>query len=386
MRKMPKNSERFHPCVKPVAMLTVLLAAAVAACSSSAADGELANEAEALKPRPPVAVDLAGNNRQAFSPPDRPKPTGGPAKAFFDAFAADDYDAIPGLIQGFEAELAKPASTEPASNNAWLPLTAGLTYLWQSAEALRDPTFTPERAQTNIAKAQAALAQASARNPRDTRTDSFTGAIDINIGRALLNVPVPDVQAQGRALFAEGNRILNGAYNQWPEFHGFTYSFVRASAPAPTAQELDEAVAGTVKGMQYCYGSEVRYDDRTIELNVKPALARGSDSSGFRRACGNNWIAPHSVEGFFLMMGDVVARRGRVSDIEAARQLYRNATAVRSYATWGFKGMLQERIRTVEARVLAYKDADPSNHPFIGPRVSQCVVCHANSTVPRSGD
>jgi hypothetical protein len=353
--------------------------------SETTVDNAVAVDSEC---RPSVnPLDLSGNNRLAFSPPDRPRPTAGPAKMLFDAFAADRYDLIPVIIAAFETELAKPPTNDPAGNDQWLPLAAGLTYLWQSAESARDPSFTPAQAQANINKASANLAQASARNPTDKRVDSFTGAININLGRALINVPVPEVQAQGRALFAEGNRVLNAAYNQWPEFHGFTYSFVRATAPAPTAQELDEAIAGVVTGMQYCFGSEVQYNGGSvIELDVRSKVRRGFESGGFRRVCGNSWIVPHSSEGFFLLMGDVFARRGRPADLRAAKQLYRNATASPSFNSWGFKSTLINRILGVEARAALYQDADPTNDPFIGPKVSQCVVCHAVSASPRVGD
>ncbi len=334
-----------------------------------------------------VRVDLEGKDRTADAPPDRPRPSAGPSKAFWDAFNGNHYDALGGVIQGLEAELAKPPTSDSAGNDAWLPLTAGLAYLWQSAEAGRDPAFSPAQAQSNVTRALALLSEASVRNPTDRRADSFTGAIKINLGRALLEVPVPDVQAQGRSLLVDGNSILNKANAQWPEFHGFTYAFVRASSPRATAQELDESIAGTVSSMQYCFGPQVRYDGATqIALDVTSSVRRPQETSGFRRVCGNSWMVPHSSEGFFLIMGDIFARRGRPADLIAARQLYGNATVAKSFATWGFRSMLQDRMKSVEARAKAYKDGDPANDPFLGPRVSQCVVCHGNGAQARQDD
>jgi hypothetical protein len=88
--------------------------------------------------------------------------------------------------------------------------------------------------------------------------------------------------------------------------------------------------------------------------------------------CGNAGLAPTALQGTFVLFGDFYAKAG---DVEAARRWYRFGAPVES--DWGFAGMYADRLATVEARVAAYRDADPTNDPpIVGSGAEACASCH----------
>ena len=82
--------------------------------------------------------------------------------------------------------------------------------------------------------------------------------------------------------------------------------------------------------------------DRVNLTSAASALATETDPR-LKRACSNSWIAPHNVQGFFLNMGDMIAKSG---DPVLARRVFARAKEAEAYATWPYAAMLEERIAT----------------------------------------
>lgn len=93
--------------------------------------------------------------------------------------------------------------------------------------------------------------------------------------------------------------------------------------------------------------------------------------------CFNDGMAPHNVEGTFLLFGDIYAKGGRV---EQARSYYEAALSIGEGSGWDprFVATARERVATVEERAALYQDGDPTNDPpFVGSGgASSCAYCH----------
>ena len=88
--------------------------------------------------------------------------------------------------------------------------------------------------------------------------------------------------------------------------------------------------------------------------------------------CGNSGLAPTALQGTFVLFGDFYAKAG---DAGSARQWYQFGAPFES--DWRFAGMYADRLATVDARVAAYADADPTNDPpIVGSGAEACASCH----------
>jgi hypothetical protein len=97
-------------------------------------------------------------------------------------------------------------------------------------------------------------------------------------------------------------------------------------------------------------------------------------AEGKKRVCWNSWIAPHNFEGFFLNMGDMLVKSG---DWQTAQRIYANAKLSRTYASWKYQGVLEERVNHAQANValLNSTDGTPKVRMMINSEFS-CMGCH----------
>jgi hypothetical protein len=93
--------------------------------------------------------------------------------------------------------------------------------------------------------------------------------------------------------------------------------------------------------------------------------------------CFNDGMAPHNLEGTFILFGDIYAKGGRT---ESARGYYESALSIGEKSGWdpSFVATARERVQNVEQRVALYQDGDPANDPpFVGSGgASSCAYCH----------
>jgi hypothetical protein len=169
-------------------------------------------------------------------------------------------------------------------------------------------------------------------------------------------------------LTREGYFTMLEAIKAWPEFNLFTggYVFSRLPADSPQFREglawqwrtLDECIEGTL--------------DRG-NPDYAPYMAKET-TEGQKRACWNSWIAPHNFEGFFLNMGDMLVKSG---DWQTAQKIYANARLARTYTTWKYQSVLDDRINRSRENVESFnaRDGAPRARIMIDSEFA-CMACH----------
>jgi hypothetical protein len=104
------------------------------------------------------------------------------------------------------------------------------------------------------------------------------------------------------------------------------------------------------------------------------------------RVLKNSWIAPHNIEGVFMVYGDMLVKNG---DWEEAIEVYRLARFSEQYDSWDYKEILELRIINAEANVELFRKKTPRNHkPEIGKRMLiqteiSCRSCHQMSNTDK---
>ena len=75
-------------------------------------------------------------------------------------------------------------------------------------------------------------------------------------------------------------------------------------------------------------------------------------------------MAPHNLEGTFMLFGDIYAKGGRT---EAARGYYEIALSLGEKSGWDprFVATARERVENLAARVALYQDGDPRQRPDV---------------------
>jgi len=130
-------------------------------------------------------------------------------------------------------------------------------------------------------------------------------------------------------------------------------------------------VAGFISGTDPAY-------QRILELldgfDTLLALCGGQDE-----ICFNSGMAPHNIEGTFLLFGDIYAKGGRLDD---AREWYGTAVGIGESSGWKpeFLATARSRLAGAAERVALYRDGDPDNDPpLVGAgngRGGSCAYCH----------
>jgi hypothetical protein len=101
--------------------------------------------------------------------------------------------------------------------------------------------------------------------------------------------------------------------------------------------------------------------------------------------CGNRGMAPHNIEGAFLLFGDLYAKGGVLNDpgrpFGGAETIYGLTRAFGALYQWNpaFRAIADDRVATAASRVALYRNADPDDDPpLVGsaPGEVTCAFCH----------
>jgi len=216
----------------------------------------------------------------------------------------------------------------------------GMLHLWRSAVAEGD---IPSRlaladfAQPHLDRAVELL-------PEDARIPGFRAAVTYSRGLVHGDQALIDQGLQQIDAAIETNRLFNA-------FDLFAIAPVLPQAP-----------------------SSDFYQNRLLGL-VDYITETTDCLTDWPEVCGNTGMAPHNLEGTLMLFADLYAKGGR---LQQARQWY---TIARSFAVQNgasYLDELDERIATVDARVAAYGDGDPSNDPaLMDGGIGFCPYCHA---------
>lgn len=274
-------------------------------------------------------------------------------QAFWTAFLAQRYDALPQVTEALTAAYVKNP------NDPQLALLIGHAHLWRIAERERDPA--PQARITDaLVLANFYFSEALRLRQNDQRIAGWTASTQMALG---------SVHGDERAR-RRGYLMMKDSAHAYPEFNGFTLGYVMSRLPAGDPK-LDEAVEAIWISLDRCLGHAV--DRRHPDLS---ALGAGSAPAGPKRVCFNGPQVPHNVEGFALAFGDLLVKTG---DAELATRVYLEAKRSATYGDWPFKALLEERAASAGARAAQFaSETDASQQPqMIGTSAYACAICHA---------
>lgn len=165
----------------------------------------------------------------------------------------------------------------------------------------------------------------------------------------------------------EGYFEMKKAVKKYPEFNLFTkaYSIMNGDRRAEAIQDL-------WKNLDVCVGEKVDRDN--LDYRKYQGL---KDVESKMSTCWNTWIAPHNLEGFFLIFGDLLLEE---NDRPRALMMYRNATYTDNFDNWKYKENVLQRISLLENAIAQDKEkAGIMAHDY-----DACMVCHEEGKIEDS--
>ena len=270
---------------------------------------------------------------------------------FWHTFHNGEYDDIPRALDALTAAyLRTPGDAKTAAHIAWL-------HNWRIAERAR-LTSVPATITGDTMLARRYFQEAVRLDPSDARYLGFLAGHTLAEGSL----------HQDERLTRTGYFQMLEAIERWPEFNLFTGGYVFSRLPA-TSPQFREGLEWQWETLDRCIEGQI---DR-----ARPdysAYMRLETTDGAKRACWNSWIAPHNFEGFFLNMGDMLVKSG---DWQTAQKIYANARLSRTYGSWKYQAVLDERIARAQANVAAFNAADsPPNARVMIESPFACMGCH----------
>lgn len=272
-------------------------------------------------------------------------------KYFWDNFHAGNYDSIPQVLEQLKRVYYKnPGDYKLAAH-------IGFTHAWAISE---DEKLD--------------LSQASIIDHATLARKYFKEAFDL--------APEDDWRFYGfyaSFLMAEGTihgndkQVVKGyfemkkAVKKYPEFNLFTkaYSIMGGG-------RRKEAIKDLWKNLDVCVGEKVDRDN--LDYREYAGL---KDVESKQSTCWNTWIAPHNLEGFFLIFGDLLLQE---KDKPRALMMYRNATYIQNFDDWKYKEKVLQRISLVENAIDTNKEkAGIYLHDY-----DNCMVCHEEGKISNS--
>lgn len=249
-------------------------------------------------------------------------------QAFFQTFNG----GAPGDRSAALLPLMAAYATDP--NDDRTSLLLGLNHLWMAAEGDRTNPRTIE----DLLLADHFLARAQSLNPLDHRIPSWRVPVQLSLA-AIQREP-----ARKEAIVKD----LLAAYEESPNFHSFSVALLGFGS-AKDSPEFQRGLAALqrVKG---CGAEDVACQDRP------------------------HW--PHNREGFITFHADYELKAGHP---DRAAELLRAAQAEPGYASWPFRGEVEDRLQNLDRYGKLYADADPKNDPpalMASEKGMICQSCH----------
>ena len=148
------------------------------------------------------------------------------------------------------------------------------------------------------------------------------------------------------------------------------------STLAPDSKEFKEGLEWQWKTLELC--TDGRIDRHNPDYRPYMCL---ETRYGPKRACWNSWIAPHNFEGFFLNMGDMLVKQG---DWPMAIKIYKNARLSKTYISWPYRALLEQRIQHAKENVVYFRKSNAQSSEVVNsPDMALlfnsgrgCVACH----------
>jgi hypothetical protein len=270
---------------------------------------------------------------------------------FWNTFHNGEYDKIQSTLEVLTAAyLQAPNDAKTAAHIAWL-------HNWRIAERARLGS-PPATITDDTIVARRYFQEAVNLDPSDARYLGFLAGHTLAEGTL----------HKDERLKRQGYFMMLDAIKAWPEFNLFTGGYVFSRLPAESPQ-FREGLEWQWQTLDICI--EGRLDRANPDYTHYMAK---ETTEGKKRVCWNSWIAPHNLEGFFLNMGDMLVKSG---DWQTAQKIYANAKLSRTYATWRYRSVLEERIDRAKEHIVLFNAPDgvPSARMMINSAFS-CTACH----------
>lgn len=306
----------------------------------------------------PLALLFVHCDPVAMAPPktDAPSTTDlalNAKRSFWTALHAARYESIDGLLEDLTAAYIE------APSDSELALLTAHAHLWRLSERSRlDPV--PARITDHAALAAHYFSQAERMSPEDDRIPGWLGGTLAALGS------INDDERLKR----QGYFTLLDSAARFPEFNHFSFGYALSTLP-PEHARWPEVVAAMWTSVDVCAGRSVPREAPDYEPFASQK-AEEADLAGRRRVCWNSALAPHNFEGFFLHNGDVLVKNGQP---EVAIVMYENAKLSRTYGSWTYRDVLEERIASAPARARRF-GSDGSGEMMVSSSFA-CTGCHA---------
>jgi hypothetical protein len=308
-------------------------------------------------------VSAADDDQFAGGDHARATPAARAVERFWNAYHGNDYGAIPFV----QRELTTALRADP--NNPTLYALLGATHFWHIGEAgrdrnPRDPAFATDMPTAADLFRKALNLDYYAEHPtgyvNDDHLPGYLGITTVHVGQ----------MRRDPAIIAQGDALLELAVYQFPEFNNFNRWAAHNSDPKESPA-YQRALDSLWQALDACTGTAI---DRT-NPDIGPYLDLQT-AVGRKKACwSESKIAPHSLEGFMLNLGNGLVKAGQVN---TARTVFANAKYADNYAGWPYREVLEQIVSSdLNARAALYADHDPNNDPPFGVPGRGCVYCHA---------
>ena len=237
---------------------------------------------------------------------------------YFSAFRSGDYASLAPIISTLTAEHLDGDRVSTA--------VLGFAHAWRLAESSRtggDPTVIE-----SASVAHRMFEGAYGATSNDPRLLGFQGSMMMSEGSINAN---PE-------LSREGYFLARTSAAKWPQWGLFTLAYSLSGQPPESALGV-EAIDSMWRNLEVC--AEGRSVNRT-ETGLLTWFAEASKSPNplVARACGNQAVAPFNTEGFFAVFGDLLARKG---DVTQATRMYATALSTEASAKWPYRSAIERR-------------------------------------------
>ena len=270
---------------------------------------------------------------------------------FWETFHNGEYDEIWRALDVLtSAYLRTPNDAKTAAHIAWL-------HNWRVAERARMDSI-PATITDDTIVARRYFQEAVKLDPSDVRYLGFLAGHTLAEGTL----------HQDERLTREGYFMLLDAIKAWPEFNLFTGGYVMSRLPADSPR-FREGLEWQWQTLDMCIDGKL---DRT-NPDYSPYMVKET-TEGKKRVCWNSWIAPHNFEGFFLNMRDMLVKSG---DWTTAQKIYANARLSKTYASWEYQTVLEDRLTRAQVNVRLFnaRDGAPKARIMINSEFA-CMACH----------
>jgi hypothetical protein len=286
---------------------------------------------------------------------------------FWDVYHGNRYQDIPAVQQQLETAIQKDAL------NPMLNALVGATHFWHLGEIARDPhpnlTVVTQDMPLAVASFQKALDLDYGPHPiqyiNDDHLPGYLGITTVHLGQ-LSNNP---------ELVAQGDKLLDYAMYQFPEFNNFN-RWAAHNADTKDSATYQQALDSLCAALDACAGTTVDRSNPDLAPYLNLVTAKGR-----KRVCWwDGLMAPYSYEGIMLNLGSGLVKAGQ---IDAAKIVFANARYASNYANWPYRQQFEAITGSdLYARAALYADSNPFNDPPLAIPNRSCSYCHA--IVPES--